>query len=403
MNKNLKILQLAPRFPFPEDDGGKIGIANIFKEFSKQGCDVTLFTYIDSPLNENLISQAENFGKLITFHHSIKNTPSRISLSLIRNKSLYISKYSSLKILEKLDEIVSNNQFDVVHADHTCMAPHALYVKNKLHIPAGLRLHNIEWLIWRRYADTLKSWNPKKHIIHNQSELLRKAESELISRMDVCFAITEEDKKRALKLCSEAKIVVASAGINPGDWFSNPEIHKNPSELILATTFQWIHNVNAVKWLIKEVLPIVKKEVPDIKLTLIGKDAPEWIKNYKAHGVNLLGYVDKVQPYFNGAWVFVAPLFVGGGIRIKILEAMAIGLPVVATSISAEGINAGENEGLFIANNEIEFSDIIIKLCKNPSFAKESGISANKYVTTNFSWKKNVNIMINEYKKMINW
>ncbi len=400
--EKLRILQLVPRFPFPADDGGKIGIANIIKEFSEQNAQVTLFSLGDEEIPQEAIDLAKQYADIILFKHNTSNTKKRIIKSLLFNHSIYIQKHINRKIKNKLKEILKSQKFDIIHADHTCMAPLALYAKKIQNIPVGLRLHNIEWLIWKRYADNLNFFSPKRFYIEYQASLLKDAEKSLINKMDINFAITENDKQRALELSPKANITVASAGVNSDEWKPDKSINRNPKELILATTYRWVHNVDAVKWFIEKVLPVIKKEIPDIKLTLIGKNPPQWLNNFQHLGVNTLGYVDKVQPYLNRANINIAPLFVGGGIRIKILEAMAMELPVVATSVSAEGINANEENGLFIADNVSQFAATIINLCLDNNTTRQIGNKAREYVLQNFSWKKNVGIMLDEYRKIVN-
>ncbi|MFH1052523.1 MAG: glycosyltransferase family 4 protein [bacterium] len=397
--EKLKILQLVPRFPFPHDDGGKIGIANIYREFSEQGTDVTLFSLGDEILSDKSIGQAENFGNVHLFKHNTDNTLQRLLISALLRQSIYLNKHISKLIQSEIGKLINSEKFDVIHADHTCMAPLALYAKKINKIPVGLRLHNIEHTIWQRYAEELSSFNPKKYFVLQQESILKKAEAKIISQVDINFAITEPDKQKALLLAPDANVVVASAGVNPEEWKPDDSIERNPYEIVLATTYHWIHNINGLKWFLSDVFPLVQKEIPDIKLTLIGKEAPDWLLNYKADGVNVLGYVDKVQPYYNKASINIAPLFVGGGIRIKILEAMAMELPVVATSLAAEGIKRPET-GLFIADTKDDFAKQLIRLIKYPEFARQSGKTARQFVINQYSWKKNVGIMVEKYKKL---
>ncbi|MFC2130344.1 glycosyltransferase family 4 protein [Bacteroidota bacterium] len=399
--EKLSILQLVPRFPFPLDDGGKIGIANIYREFAEQGAEITLFSLGDEKISDEALNEAKKYGDVILFNHNTDNTFRRILKSILFNNSIYLNKHISAGIKKRLKEVLNIKKIDVVHADHSCMAPLALFIKSIQNIPVGLRLHNIEWLIWKRYADSLSPLSPKRLYINQQANLLKNAESEIYNNMDVCFAITEPDRQRALELSPNANVVVASAGVNPEEWQPDDSVSRNPHELILATTYHWRHNVNALKWFIKDVLPLIKKEIPGIKLTLIGKETPDWLNQYPDTGLNVVGYVDKVQPYYNKAAINIAPLFVGGGIRIKILEAMAMELPVVASAVAAEGINAKPGNGLFFADTKEIFAKSIIELCNNPAKARKTGQAAREYVLKEYSWKQNVGIMLREYKKLI--
>jgi len=401
MEKKIRILQLSPRFVYPPDDGGKIGIFNILSEFSKQNCEVTFFAFDDGNVTSEDIRAIEKICELILFKHSTLNTPQRILTSLVHQTPLYLNKHLNNKIKEYISKILKSRTFDIIHADHSSMLPLALWLKDKFNIPVGVRLHNIEWMIWKRYADAFPKGSPKRFYLARQAKLLRAAESKMYQQADFCFAITEYDMQRALSMAPTAKIVVASAGVNPEEWSITEGAAKNPNELIIATSYNWIHNVNAIRWFLEETFPLIRKEIPDAELTLIGKNPPGWLENFKNKNVNIVGYVPKVQPYLNRASVYIAPLFVGGGIRIKILEAMAMNLPVVATTVSSEGIKAGAGNGLLIADDKEKFAEICIELLNNPEKTIALGLKARNFVVQEYSWEKNVKIMIDSYKTIL--
>jgi glycosyltransferase involved in cell wall biosynthesis len=396
----MKILQLSPQYPFPEIEGGKIGIASIYKELSRLGADITLVSYSDKVIEKKYLDEGELYGKVLIINHSTENTKSRILKSVVDSKPLYLRKHFNKTLSEKFKQIATENNFDIVHSDHSSMAEAALFVKNLIKIPAGLRLHNIEWKIWKRYSDEFPIYHPSRIYLERQARILKNYESYYYSKFDVCYAITDNDKIEALNMAQGANVKLASAGVNLEEW-KPQQIDRNPNELIIAATYGWVHNVKAVKWLIENVLPIIKKEVPDIKFTIIGLNPPEFFNNYKELGVEVKGFVDKVQPYLNKASIYVAPLFVGSGIRIKILEAMAMELPVIATTISAEGIDAIPADGLLVADKAEDYAELILKLIRNPQLAREFGKSARKFIENNYTWKKNVGVMYNEYSDLM--
>lgn len=397
----MKILQLSPRFAFPEDDGGKIVLANTFKFFSKFGAKVTFFCFNEDNISTKVLNEAEKFGEVILYGHSIKNTTNRIFRSVLFNKSLYLLKHYSDDIYNYVEKLYLENKYDIIHCEHTAMAPIAIKLKKKYGVTIGLRLHNIEYRIWQLYAENLPLYNPKKLIITQQAKLLKFAESKIYSDCDVCFAITDDEKDCAIELSQMANVITSSVGVDIDIWQYNSDAKKDSQTMILATTYKWFHNVDGLKWFIIEVLPILREKLPDAKLKLLGKEPPEWLNGYKSQGVEVVGYVDKVQPYFDKANVYIAPLFVGAGIRIKILEAMAMGLPVVATSVSAAGIKALESDGLFITDDPNETANHLFYLLSYPDKSLNLGQKAYNYIKNNFSWDSNVNIMLNTYKELI--
>jgi glycosyltransferase involved in cell wall biosynthesis len=157
-----------------------------------------------------------------------------------------------------------------------------------------------------------------------------------------------------------------------------------------------------MQWLIKEVLPIIKEKIPDVKLTIIGKGLPRKFFRLNNPNIEIVGYIEDVIPYLSRANIYVAPLFVGGGVRIKILEALAMKLPVVATPVSAEGIHTGNENGLFIADNKYDFANAVIMLLNDYNKARELGEQGRNFVVNNFSWEKSVSTIIHKYKELLN-
>lgn len=401
MKEKLKILQLSPQFPFPDDDGGKISIANELRQFSLQGAEVTFFAFHKSLPKANLKSIAETYGKIVIYEHSTKNTISKILKYTILDQSIYLSKHYSDKIHDFLAKQVESDTPDVIHVDHSAMMPLAMKLRTDFNIPVGLRMQNVEWMIWQRYADFLPAWHPKRWFIARQAKLLKDAEIEFFSKMDIGFAITPNDRDVALRDAPQANIIAAGPGVDEKKFNPSPEITRNPYEMVIATIYSWVHNVDGVIWFIKNVMPRIREKFPEATLRLIGKNAPDSLANFKDMGVELVGYVDSVTPHLNKASVYIAPLFVGSGIRIKILEAMAMELPVVATSISAEGIKTAENNGLIITDNAEEQASAIIDMFTNQDKARELGKSARQFVLKEYSWHNNVKKMLDSYRSLV--
>ena len=418
--KSLRILELAPQFPFPSDDGGKISIANTFLQFASQGNETTFFTFYQKEIPKSVIDNSLSNSNLYLFKHSTNIPFSRIAKAILSNKSLYIEKHINEEIKKEIRNILEKETFDIIHSDHSCMAPLALYAKSICGAPVGIRLHNIEYIIWQRYADALPKYHPKKYFVQSQAELLRKQEQYLYEKADVCFSITAVDKERSLALSPNANVIVASAGVDLNSWKSE-ELQRDPNQIVIATTFNWVHNIDALSWFIDSVLPLIKNVCKDAYLSIIGKNIPKEFyeranlkkeeesskKSFKekeiSNGLHLLGYVPTVLPYLNKASVYIAPLFVGSGIRIKILEAMAMELPVVATPVSAEGIEASEQDGLFVCSTAEDFAEKVLFLLNNPKTARELGKKARELIKQKYTWERNIGIMIKEYKRLLNY
>lgn len=397
----MKILHLSPRFAFPPDDGGKIVLSNTFKHFATAGNDVRFFCFSQDPVSDVHMETAKQYGDVIPYPHRLNNSIGRAVESIVTRQSVYLMKHYSDEILSFLVDLQHKEKFDVIHCEHSSMAPLGLKLKEIFNVPVGLRLHNIEYRIWELYGKELPFYNPLKYYIAWQARLLQSAERKIYSEVDVCFTITEDDRELAKRLSPKANVVTSGVGMDFNKWKISGKIEKDNHSMLLATTYKWIHNVDGLQWFIDNVLPLVRKEIPDAKLRLLGKEPPEKFKNYADAGVEVVGYVDDVLPYFEQSAVYIAPLFVGAGVRIKILEAMAMELPVVATRVSAAGIKAGNSEGLFVTDDPQESADAIISLMRSPEHSAMLGKNALRFIQENFSWQDNIQIMLDNYKKIL--
>lgn len=392
----MKILQLIPQFILPATDGGKIGILNIIKEFSKN-VEVELVVFCNEQPKDNYLLELKQYGNVNLIVKDVSNSISNILISILKNKPVYLSKFYDNSVLSNLDKLLDNLEFDVIHADHTSMAQIAEHISIKTNKPWGFRLHNIENMIWKRYAKDLPFYDLKKYLINYQSKLLYKDEAKLISIANVAFPITNEDKRIANIMSPDSNLVVASAGVDYSNIFRK-KVVRDKNTLAIATNYHWIHNVNGIIWFIENVLIELKEQNKDIKFKLYGKNIPKVFDNYQHLGVEPIGFVEDLSEELSKAQIYIAPLFVGSGIRIKILEAMAYEIPVVATKVSAEGIDANQSDGLFVSDLEEEQIKIINELLNKD--ITQIGERARHYVIENYSWKKNVGIMINEYQKL---
>lgn len=397
----MTILQLAPQFPFPMTDGGKISIGNITRHASELGHEVHLLAVSSTAVEPHRIDEARRWAASVTVvQQDTSNSPLNMLRSLFSPLPLYVHKFVRPAVFAAVDTLCDAHAIDCIHADHSSMIPLALHAAERTAMPVGLRLHNVEWLIWQRYAERFPLWSPARWYLQLQASRLRRYETTMYSKFAVCFPIAATDAERARAMAPHGRYVTATAGVNMEEWQPDGS-QRDAQELILATTYDWVHNVDGVLWLIERVLPLVQRSVPGVHLSLLGKNAPERLVSLGRNDVDVKGFVPSVVPFFSRAGIYVAPLFVGGGMRIKILEAMAMELPVVATSVAAEGIGASERDGLFRADTPEEFAAHIASLASQPVYAREAGERARAFIEQHFSWRESVRTMLAAYERLL--
>ena len=186
-----------------------------------------------------------------------------------------------------------------------------------------------------------------------------------------------------------AKIELVANGVD-AEWFEQKHVSlpKEPTVLSVGT-FKWLPNVEAVQFLLQQVWPLVKKKVPGVKLWVVGNAPTSEVLAYQEQDsdVTVTGGIPDIRDAFKGAHVLVAPVFSGKGTRYKILEAMASGTPIVATSIAVEGLGVAHEQEILIANTPQEMADQIARLLANPQLRQRLATAGKKYVTQNYDWK----------------
>ncbi len=393
-----KILQITPQFPFPLDSGGKIGINNTLKAFYKNNFEVYLFSFTRFSLQEDWINEVAKYCKPIIYHKNTFNTIPKILYYTSLGKPIATEKFYDSKVVNKILGLIESNKIDYVHIDHSTLGRIGLELKARTGIPVGVFLHNVEYVIWQRYSESYPKYSPQHLILKKQAQLLKNYEKEIISKVDICFALTPQDLERAKQLSENANVVYIPFGIDLEFFTVDTTIERNPYEIVYATTYDWLPNLNGIKWFLEKAFPLVLKKEPKVKLTLIGKNPPEYLKKYK--NVEVLGWVPAIQPYYNRANLSISPLFSGGGVRVKILESMAMELPVVSTYIGAEGIEATNEDGLLLANSHEDFAEKILYLIHNFDKARQLGQNARRFIETHHNLMTNYSLIPATYRKL---
>jgi glycosyltransferase involved in cell wall biosynthesis len=380
----MKILQLSPQFPYPKTDGGKQSIAYQFETFNNLGIQTYLVSINKTKPELKYLSEAKEYGEVTVFQLDTNNRLSFALKNIVSQNSIYIEKHQSNQILESIFDLADRLSPDIVWADHSNMAWYAKKVSERIGIPFVLRQHNMEYLIWERYADDLR-FGPMKLFIKWQAEKLKKDERQILKNASITFCITEEDRHKGLQLSATSDVRHMSVGVDKKciEYRTVEPIYKK--SLVIGTNYGWVHNVNGLEWFITNVLRKLVDTDKEINLNLIGKNIPTKLIEYD--NVNQIGFVEDYADELVKYQIYIAPLMVGGGIRFKILEAMALGLPVIATSVSAEGIKAGERDGLFVSDSPEKQAEMIQTLLSDSKLLNESRNAAKAFIMANHNWK----------------
>lgn len=378
----MKILFLTSRFPFPPIGGDKLRFFNILRCLSKEH-KVSILCFSDKKVPSELISGYKNyfFEIDVVFLPKIKSYVNCI-LGLFKGCPLQISYYKSKKMENLVREKLTDNKFDVIFVHLIRMAE---YVKN-YKICKILDMTDAQSL---NYTRAMPYTTGKWSIIHRfEKGLVRQYEKKIWRYFNKTLVVSRIDQKYLKELDENMNIEVLPNGVDLEKYPFKQNAHEK-KQICFVGTMKYFPNIDAVVWFCREILPLIKKEIPDIKFYIVGTAPPRRVRELsKIKEVYVTGEVASVNEYVWNSAVSVAPIRVGAGIQNKILESMALGTPVVTTSIGLEGIEAVPEKHILVADKPNEFAQQVIRLTKNNELRIKISTEARKLVEEKYTWEK---------------
>jgi sugar transferase (PEP-CTERM/EpsH1 system associated) len=283
----------------------------------------------------------------------------------------------------KAERLLASQHFDLFICDSIYQAMQM----PDTNVPKIITEHNIESSIMRRYAKVEK--NPFIKLgVWIEYLKMRHYENVTWKRFNACLVCSEADKRELQERVPTQKVDVIPNGVDL-DYFTTISAESKNHSLVYVGQMNWHPNIDAVVYFLKEMYPRIKADVSDVSFSIVGSNPPEEIKKLaQKNGANTTGYVPDTRPFVSGAQVFVVPLRIGGGTRLKILEAMAMGKAIVSTSIGCEGIGATHEKNILIADSPADFVKCVIRIFNDKTLKGNLGIAARKFVEENYSWNR---------------
>ncbi len=371
----MRILQICNRVPWPLNDGGAIAIYNMSKGFYSLGhelhilCLNTRKHFVETDDIPELFKEISGF-KSVEIDTDIHKWDAAVNL-LFTSKSYHISRFYSRRFEQELIKLLQSCDFDIIQIEglHMCLYIDVVRRYSKARI--SLRAHNLEYLIWDRLAES--EHNPLKRMyLEILTKRLLHFETKAIKKVDFLVPITENDAELFREMSTAARVFVCPAGLDMENYVIDKSKREWPGIFHLGA-LNWMPNVQGIEWFLKEIWPELHKEHPDIHFYIAGRNSPDWLNKLDKVGVVALGEVENAVQFINSKSIMVVPLLSGSGMRIKIIEGMALGKTIIATSIGAEGIDYKDGKNILIADSPDEFVKVIKKCISNPGFASNIG------------------------------
>lgn len=391
------ILVISPTFPYPSDAGAKIRIYNTIKELSKNH-RINLMSMTTDNVENSHISHMNSFCDDI-YVYKIKSNRYIPSIKTLLTKKPYrVNKFLNKEFAKIINEELKENNYDIIWCNFFNMAVYLKdsYIRNSYVI---LDQHNADEIFWQSYVDSkniVHKFLAKKNIIN-----LRGFREKHIDKFDLILSVSKQDKEFTEKwLSSDIDVSMVPNGVDISYYNNENKVGVKEKNIIFCGSMDVTMNIEAVKDFVKHVFPKVKREIPGVKFWVVGRNPVESIRNLSNDSIIVTGTVDDVRPYYEKAKISVAPFEFGGGTKLKVTESLAMGVPMVATSIGAQGIDVVDEEHILVRDDWDEFAKGIIELFNCREKYNKLLLQGRKFVEENYSWKGIIKNLQEEYEEV---
>lgn len=395
----MKVLQLCNKPPLPALDGGCIAMNNVTQGLLNSGVSVKVLSIATDkhPFQEEKMESdyIEKTGFEAIYVDTRLNIVDAFS-SLVTSDSYNINRFFSPDFDAKLRDILSNEQFDVVHLESLFMTPYIATIRKFSEAKIVLRSHNLEHIIWERLASSSKN-KAKKIYLNYLSKKLKSYEHNVLNEIDGLATISKDDTNRYKKINPNLPKVTIPFGIDLKDYHLQKAVK---DELFHIGAMNWNPNIDGIIWFLEEVWPGILKEVPELKIHLAGRETPDWLFKMGNKSLKVHGEVESAALFMKDFSMMLVPLLSAGGMRVKIIEGMARGKCVITTTIGAEGIDFKAGKNIIIADTPTAFKKEIKTLLKSPEMIHEIGLNARKLVEKKYDNHNIISNLLDFYKSI---
>jgi len=382
----MRILQLCKKFPYPLKDGESLAVTYLSRALNTLGCEVTLLAMNTTKHYCEVDNLPESYNHYKALH--FVEVDNRINvkgafLNLFSDDSYHVSRFISPAFEAQLLQLLSQNTYDVIQLETLFLSPYIPLIKKHSNALIAMRSHNVEHEIWQRVARNTRFF-PRKWYLQYLANKLRRYEIACLSDYDLLVAITRRDLQQFRQLGYRKPAMVTPIGIKGADYEPDYESFERRPSIGFIGSLDWMPNQEGLEWFLQQVWPKVVQKYPHLELHVAGRNAPKKILNLKMHNVIVHGEVPDAKAFINQHSLMVVPLWSGSGIRVKILEGMALGRVVLTTNMGLEGIDARHQKEVLIADTEKAFVDAIDFCMEHTGQLQPIGQRARTFVEDKF-------------------
>jgi len=380
----MRILFLSRWFPFPPDNGSKLRIFNVLRQLSRAH-EVALLTFggaADVANSGALLALREHCSHVrVLPYRDFRPASLRALLGLFSRRPRYLLDTYSEHMADVAADEARRRRCDVVVASELAMAPYAL------HLPGvAALLEDLELSVFR---DAVGQWSVLPHRVRPALTWLKLSAylRRILPRFAACTVVSEQERANLRAVCpayASVEVIPNAVDLSSLDGSFGPP---RPNTLVFTGSPTYSANYDAVAYLLREVWPLIARTVPDVTLRVTGNtEGVDLASLPRRPRVHFTGHVGDVRPIVAESWVSVVPLRLGAGTRVKVLESMALGTPVVSTSKGAEGLEVKDGESILIADRPAEFAERVVDLLRSPELRARLATAGRRLVESKHDW-----------------
>jgi polysaccharide biosynthesis protein PslH len=384
----MRILWVKAGKLLPVDTGGKIRSYNLLRHLARNHA-VTLLSYYGGQQDKGYeaaiareLPGAQTVYTAAPDGNVVRQGVDYL-LRLLRTAPYAVSKFTDPQVSDLVRTSLSDGRFDVSVCDFLSAS---LNFPSPLKLPCVLFQHNVESSLWQRMAST--ETNPVRKISYRiEAAKMSRYERRSLRRFHHVIAVSEHDRDQMLAMDSGCEISVVPTGVDTEKFAVAPPANITPPRIAFVGSMDWEPNIDAAEFFCRDIWPSILSSFPDAQFQLIGRSPHARVKRLASSSVIVTGTVPAVQDFLRDAAVVIVPLRIGGGTRLKIYEAMAMGKAVISTTIGAEGLDVRSGEDVILADDPASFASGILSLLRDAELRRKFEIAAAA-LAARFDWSK---------------
>ena len=399
----MKILQICKKFPYPAKDGESVAILNIAAALKSVGCCIDLLAmnttkhWVDNPME---IQKLQYYDHIYTVPVDNRLSIGGALSALMKGDSYHVSRYRNEDFARKLVEVLQTHRYDVVQMETVYLSHYVDLVRAHTDALIVLRAHNVEHEIWQRITKNTR-FAPKRWYLSILTQQLKNYELEHFNKYDFIVAISNRDMQHIKSLGYNNGATFTPVGVKRLDAVQIAPVPKRRARVRVGFigSLDWMPNLEGIHWFLHHVWPTLLKSYRNVELHIAGRNTPDDI--FQHHGKDRIyvhGEVPDAEQFVLSCDVMIVPLFSGSGMRVKIIESMLLGRPIVTTSIGLEGIPARHEREILIADTPNDFIHQLSKLIEQPTLRIELAQQAQKLLKEEYDLQKFAIALVEAYR-----